>query len=170
MAGKRGVMLPPNPIEIIEERELSENPADRDRNIRILTDIFGHFQQKFGADLKQCFILVVIPAKTSRLYKHVKQAAEIELEGGILTQCIVKNNLGKCQDATVGNLLLKINSKLGGLNQVPLPPPKPYFNRVDILSTPVLIVGIDVTHPPPTFDKVCDICVFRERLIVVRNR
>jgi len=68
----------------------------------------------------------------------------------VLTQCVVGQNVQKGQFATIQNILLKINSKLGGVNYVPiLPPNKLHLKKIDILKCPMLIIGADVTHPPP---------------------
>lgn len=48
---------------------------------------------------------------------QVKQAAEIQV--GILTQCVKDQTLiRRCNAATVHNILLKINAKFNGINQV----------------------------------------------------
>ena len=63
------------------------------------------------------------------------------------SQCIVEKNATKCQPATIDNLILKINSKLGGVNYLMLE--NRGFERINILKAPVIIIGADVTHPPP---------------------
>lgn len=111
-------------------------------NVNSLKKIFqDHFLKH------QCeIVFVIIPKKNSVLYSHVKQAAEIHM--GVLTQCVVAQNVGKGQQATIQNILLKVNSKLGGRNYMVRPPqPNPEF--INILSCPMLIIGADVTHPPP---------------------
>ena len=46
----------------------------------------------------------------------VKQISELKILGGIVTQCIRQQTMRKLNDSTVGNILLKINSKLNGVN------------------------------------------------------
>lgn len=52
-----------------------------------------------------------------------------------------------------GNLLLKINAKLGGINRILVPNPNSPIDKPRILSDftkfPVMILGADVTHPAP---------------------
>jgi len=129
---------------------------DHGENVDKLRRQLNMFQRHVRNESKS-FVLVIIPAKNSVIYKQVKQASE--LFEVTLTQCIVRNNIkqGPRLESVVGNLILKINSKLGGVNHVPLPPSEQIqkmLNKIDILSYPCMIIGIDVTHPPPGLDKV----------------
>lgn len=110
-------------------------PANAGKNFGELVDIFRNMKEK-GCKI----VFVVIPKKNSPLYSSVKQAAELEV--GMLTQCVVASNVAKGQQATIQNILLKVNSKLGGVNQVIVhPPTKEQLNKIDILKCPMLIIG-----------------------------
>lgn len=96
-------------------------------------------------------ILVVLPDDTGNktTYFEIKRVADTVL--GVTTQCFkpkwIKNmsrNAHKRTDRTLfSNLLLKINVKLGGLNTRT-------FSALPVVSEkPTMLVGIDVTHPPP---------------------
>lgn len=141
----RGIDLDEKPA-FYDEPQLNENNAER--NLDILEKIFGKFKQNVGQDLEQSFILVILPKKNSLLYNHVKQAAELRC--GILTQCIVGSNTTnpKRLESICGNLWLKINSKLNKVNHVILPPPN-FSDCCKIFNYPTMIIGADVTHPPP---------------------
>ena len=41
---------------------------------------------------------------------------------GVRTQCIELKNASKCIPSTMENLCLKINTKLGGTNSIPMTP------------------------------------------------
>lgn len=85
-------------------------------------------------------IIVVIPDFGSN-YAFVKQAAELSV--GCLTQCIKSKTMYKSLNAsTIGNILLKVNAKLNGVNHCLAERPK-------CLSVPCMIMGADVTHPSP---------------------
>jgi len=88
-------------------------------------------------------VFVILPAfATGPAYATIKKVAETQV--GLLTQCIQPKNVYKCQAATVANLLLKINSKLGGTNN--------YIERSvrpELFNKPIIIFGADVTHPTP---------------------
>ncbi|XP_043269345.1 protein argonaute-2-like [Venturia canescens] len=104
-------------------------------------EIIQFFNEKKAKKLK--LIIVVVPNTIGSVYSIVKQAAELNV--GILTQCIKASTLNKkMNNTTAGNILLKINSKLNGINQIftdeKLPP---------CLCEPCMIVGADVTHPSP---------------------
>lgn len=47
---------------------------------------------------------------------RVKKVGDREVK--VVTQCVQEGNVSKCAPPTVGNILLKINAKLGGTNNV----------------------------------------------------
>lgn len=120
--------------DVLRDREDSAS-----KNISILTNCF---ETTFNG----CqIVLVVIPAKVCHIYGHVKQAAELKI--GMLTQCVIANNFNPSPnraDSIAGNIILKINSKLGGINHTVVNPPSAIAFK--IFEEPVMIVGADVTH------------------------
>ncbi|OMP10379.1 Argonaute/Dicer protein, PAZ [Corchorus olitorius] len=89
------------------------------------------------------FILCVLPVrKNSDIYGPWKKKCLSDI--GIVTQCI---SPGKINDQYLTNLLLKINSKLGGINSL-LEIEHP-SNLPLIKDTPTLILGMDVSHGSP---------------------
>lgn len=67
---------------------------------------------------------------------------------GLATQCIQSKNVVKLTPQTLSNLCLKINVKLGGVNNILVPSLRP----ANVFNEPVIFIGADVTHPP-TGDK-----------------
>ncbi|XP_011869191.1 PREDICTED: protein argonaute-3-like [Vollenhovia emeryi] len=106
-----------------------------------LNDITKYFSQNSKLKL----IVVIIPDGTDIMYGKVKKITEMEV--GVLTQCLKFKTLKKLdssrpQFATVKNILLKINSKLNGINHT--------FTKMPFcLNEPCMLVGADVTHPSP---------------------
>ncbi|KRG06072.1 protein argonaute-2 isoform X2 [Drosophila mojavensis] len=85
-------------------------------------------------------VFVIIPSRGAT-YEVIKQKAE--LQHGILTQCIKHNNVDRRLNAQlVGNILLKVNSKLNGINHKLKDDPRTQL-------TNVMYLGADVTHPSP---------------------
>ncbi|XP_057325397.1 protein argonaute-2-like [Microplitis mediator] len=105
-------------------------------------ELINYFEQQKKNRLK--LVIVVIPKSPVDIYPKVKQTAELHI--GILTQCLkdkTMSNIVKNSDrSTAGNILLKINSKLGGVNHSFVPEIKP-----QCLKVPTIIFGADVTHP-----------------------
>lgn len=64
---------------------------------------------------------------------------------GVVTQCINSDNIRRTPRGYFGNILLKINGKLGGINQVV------YENEWNSLKNfprdKSMVIGIDVNHP-----------------------
>ncbi|KAI5611971.1 protein argonaute-1 [Silurus asotus] len=74
-------------------------------------------------------IIVILPGKTP-VY-------------GMATQCVQVKNVVKTSPQTLSNLCLKINVKLGGINNILVP-----HQRSAVFQQPVIFLGADVTHPP----------------------
>lgn len=113
------------PFQILEPRRGQE-----------LNELNNFFRNRSNFDL----IIMVIRDFGSD-YAYVKQAAELSV--GCLTQCIKAKTMYKSLNtATIGNILLKINAKLNGLNHC-------LATRPPCLNEPCMIMGADVTHPSP---------------------
>ncbi|XP_075233005.1 protein argonaute-2-like isoform X4 [Lycorma delicatula] len=124
-----GVSIHPQP----NIKHLVRKPSARKEEIVKELEVY----KEFGAEL----VVVVIP-DNGETYGRVKQAAELVV--GILTQCVKAKTIYRLSVATVSNILLKVNSKLNGVNHTIGGPEKPM-----VLKRPVMIVGADVTHPSP---------------------
>ncbi|XP_068154960.1 protein argonaute-2 [Drosophila tropicalis] len=85
-------------------------------------------------------VIVIIPNRGTS-YDTIKQKAE--LTHGILTQCIKQITVQrKLNPQLIGNLLLKVNSKLNGINHKLKDDP-----RTRLVNA--MYLGADVTHPSP---------------------
>ncbi len=67
---------------------------------------------------------------------------------GLATQCIQVKNVNKTSPQTLSNLCLKINVKLGGVNNILVPTIRP-----KVFNEPVMFLGADITHPPAGDEK-----------------
>ncbi|XP_028452725.1 protein argonaute-3 isoform X3 [Sander lucioperca] len=85
-------------------------------------------------------IIVILPGKTP-VYAEVKRVGDTLL--GMATQCVQVKNVVKTSPQTLSNLCLKINVKLGGINNILVP-----HQRPSVFQQPVIFLGADVTHPP----------------------
>ncbi|XP_046664907.1 protein argonaute-2-like [Homalodisca vitripennis] len=121
-----------NGMKISEPLHIDEQQMNR------LYENFRFYEQK-----KVQLAVVVVPERQSDAYNQIKILAELEV--GLLTQCIkdvtVKRRL---DNATIGNLLLKINAKLNGTNHS-------FTENCSVakLCKGVMLLGADVTHPSP---------------------
>ena len=98
-----------------------------------------YFNDKKKQNLR--LVVVIIPPLDTA-YSLVKQISELKVTGGVVTQCLKSQTLRKLSDATITNILLKINSKLNGINHT-------FAQRPPCLNVPCMLVGADVTHPSP---------------------
>jgi eukaryotic translation initiation factor 2C len=86
-------------------------------------------------------IVVVLPEGGNHIYTAVKHFGDIMM--GVATQCLKSQ---KCKGAKLqywANVMLKVNAKLGGINNIlensPLNDP----------AMPTIVMGADVIHPAP---------------------
>lgn len=102
---------------------------------------------KFSLELRTKFqqmkdyklLLIILPDRQT--YPIVKQEAELNV--GCLTQCVLSTTITKDSiTTTLSNILLKINAKCNGINHS-------LNERPSFLKDDVMIMGADVTHPPP---------------------
>lgn len=105
-----------------------------------IEDVFRRaMESQKGLDL-----IVVIIDKGGSDYNQVKRLGDTTGGLGVATQCVLSNTvLRKCTPATLGNICLKINARLGGINSVIAPDTLPSIVR----DMPIIIFGADVTHP-----------------------
>ncbi|PIA63976.1 hypothetical protein AQUCO_00201349v1 [Aquilegia coerulea] len=86
-------------------------------------------------------LIVILPDNNGSLYGEVKRICETQL--GIISQCILARTVERMNVHTLANIVLKINTKVGGINVV-LRDPIPMVS-----DRPTIIFGADVTHPNP---------------------
>jgi eukaryotic translation initiation factor 2C len=64
---------------------------------------------------------------------------------GIVTQCCLSKFIQKPNRGYFSNIVLKINTKLGGINSsIAQPSQLPFLGE----NVPTMVLGADVTHPP----------------------
>lgn len=91
-----------------------------------------------------CFIVhanFAIILNTYYFIAEVKRVGDTVI--GLATQCVQARNVNKTSPQTLSNLCLKINVKLGGVNNILLPSVRP-----PVFNEPVIFLGADMTHPP----------------------
>ena len=88
-------------------------------------------------------IMAVLPGKEKYLYAEIKRVGDSVV--GVPTQCVQLKLVQQAKPQVCANISLKINSKLGGINQVIDPSVKSLVFR-----EPTIVFGADVTHPSTT--------------------
>ena len=87
--------------------------------------------------------MAVLPGKEKYLYAEIKRVGDSVV--GVPTQCVQLKLVQQARPQVCANISLKINTKLGGINQVIDPSVKSLVFR-----EPTIFFGADVTHPSPT--------------------
>ncbi|KAG0020067.1 Eukaryotic translation initiation factor 2C [Podila clonocystis] len=88
-------------------------------------------------------IVCFLPNKGTTLYAEIKRAADTNI--GVSSQCIQMQHVRAAKKQYCANVCLKINVKIGGAN-VQLASGMLNF----VTAKPTIIIGVDVSHPPPS--------------------
>ncbi|KIK64934.1 hypothetical protein GYMLUDRAFT_39338 [Collybiopsis luxurians FD-317 M1] len=92
---------------------------------------------------KPSFALVMLSNNDRHVYSGLKHVCDVGL--GIPTVCVQSSQIVKGNPQYFGNVALKINMKMGGINHGLDTRSMQSLNQV-----PTMLVGIDVTHPGPS--------------------
>ncbi|KAL5236624.1 hypothetical protein ACI65C_004034 [Semiaphis heraclei] len=85
-------------------------------------------------------VVVILPGKTP-VYGEVKRVGDTVL--GMPTQCVQAKNVNRPSPQILSNICLKINAKLGGINNILVPSIRP-----KVFNEPVIFLGANVIHQP----------------------
>jgi hypothetical protein len=115
-----------------------DRPTLKKSNERDLEKDFVQLYTDLSKKGKPDIIMVFVPVKDSNIYATVKMLGDIIY--GMPTQVILRKNtiIGPKSGQTIHNICLKLNSKLGGINQILSPASRPA-----ILNTPVSSLTIN---------------------------
>ncbi|KAK5809212.1 Piwi domain-containing protein [Linnemannia elongata] len=86
-------------------------------------------------------LVCILPNTGVPLYANIKRVTDTSL--GVASQCVQRNYIRMPKKQYCVNICLKINAKLGGTNQ------RLAKNMMPFMCEPTLILGGDVSHPPP---------------------
>lgn len=100
-------------IQMGEPAYVTDYFVSRKPEYAVMND-FREFFQDCVTKFKPLSLIVAIFSGTDNSYKVLKTCGDLFY--GIPTQGVDQKNVFKCQDQTISNILLKINTKLGGKN------------------------------------------------------
>eukprot|EP00118_Oscarella_pearsei_P021620 m.243367 g.243367 ORF g.243367 m.243367 type:complete len:902 (+) comp40238_c0_seq13:76-2781(+) len=91
-------------------------------------------------------LIVVVSSSDKFVYGEIKRIGDLEC--GIATQFIKSKNAQDCRPQVLSNICLKINLKLGGINNI-----LSKGIRVPAMKSPIIFLGADVSHPGARDDR-----------------
>jgi len=110
------------------------NSEGRDLKVK-MRELYDQVQRTTNGPLK--FVLCMTKGSKD-VYTDIKRLTDSEI--GIPSQCMLLKHMQKCSPQYIGNILLKINAKLGGINSQ-------LDKQIYLFDRPTIIFGADVTHP-----------------------
>lgn len=87
-------------------------------------------------DLVYC----ILPRDSGRVYPMIKKV--FENQNAVATQCMEMRNLKPVKPQTIGNILQKINTKVGGTNNIAVD-----ITSIPLFKQPVIVFGADNAPP-----------------------
>ncbi|KAG9103625.1 hypothetical protein FRC06_009399, partial [Ceratobasidium sp. 370] len=108
---------------------------------KTLGGLGGRFQAAYGA--LPNLIVAIMPRSSGDIHPAVKRFGDVT--AGVANQPLKADKCRKGNMQFFGNVCLKINAKLGGINSVPAPDPESNF--LSDAANPTLVLGADVSHP-----------------------
>eukprot|EP00210_Caulerpa_lentillifera_P006393 g6107.t1 len=154
---KKGMTVNVLPFQI--DAKLNEIPY----TTQILQKCAEGAKAKYNTECQ--ILMIILPdvrsgnLTTDELYQEVKIASDQLI--GIPSQCILSTKSGlspsngaRNRNAYLYNLTLKMNAKMGGSHSVLYTPPdRPRsFTYPLVGDKPFMVMGADLTHPPPASD------------------
>ena len=140
-------------------RDCEKFSDDLQRQAQTMGMNMGHYRKKVHVDgrctMKEYFesvvkyegtldLVIAIIQKKGTDYQDIKMLGDSDAGKAVATQCVLDSTVQrKCNPATLGNICLKINAKLGGSNNIVDLGTRPPVIR----GIPIIIFGADVTHP-----------------------
>ncbi|KAJ5679615.1 hypothetical protein N7462_007859 [Penicillium macrosclerotiorum] len=122
------------PILPVHNVDLNQNETKQPAQIGMMFDKMK--------ELRVELVLVLLPNGADRVFEFVKWVGDTK--AGILNHCCLASKFIPGNDQYMANNSLKINLRMGGVNQVLETPP------TLLSSGKTIVVGLDVTHPSPT--------------------
>ncbi|CAF4340358.1 unnamed protein product [Rotaria sp. Silwood2] len=149
VAQQRGIDC--HPPEIYEEYDSQHHTTN---------DVIALLKDKTNRNADCKFLLVILSMNSrirSYIYGTLKKMCELEFGFGIVTQMIRESNavIGTRRDRTkwdyakLNHILLKINTKLNGINYILKV--HDVINRFFSRGHRIMYVGADLSHPPPSY-------------------
>ncbi|KPI41777.1 Protein argonaute [Cyphellophora attinorum] len=89
-------------------------------------------------------LVILLQDKNSHVYNRVKKSADCRY--GIVSQCLQLQQVLKGSPQYIGNVLMKVNAKLGGSTSQVKPNPNSGFKK---FTGPTMFIGADVSHASP---------------------
>ena len=141
-AGITGATAPPKIMSVQLPRPRDDN-AYRGGAIEAIRTTF---RNNLDRNRKPTFVLVLLSGIDKYIYHGIKKLADIDM--GMHTVCMLLNKARddrpNRQDQYFSNVVLKVNSKLGGTNHL-----LDQQSMTWLREKKTMIMGIDVTHPGP---------------------
>ncbi|KAI2830238.1 hypothetical protein CBS133816_3541 [Aspergillus niger] len=128
-------------ISVPEPHRPGVNVSVTDTTLRRESDAdkIAHALAAIG-ESSMSFLLIILPQAAEGLYSRIKFLCDVHY--GIRNVCVVADKFLRPNDQFLSNVALKLNLKLGGINQRLL------TRSLDIISDgKTMVIGVDVTHP-----------------------
>ena len=92
-------------------------------------------------------LFCIVNAKVTATYTRLKR--NLDCRFGLVSQVVQSAHVRKCQAQYIGNVLMKVNAKLGGFSFRALPSGQKPGTKFLHFKRPTVVIGADVSHAGP---------------------
>ena len=129
-----------NPTPVIATGTVTTTPDDIEK-------FYNTIINQGGVKDKPQLMIVCVSAKVAQWYNRVKR--NLDCRFGLVSQVMQNAHIKRCSLQYIGNVLMKVNAKLGGFSFRALPVGAKPGTLFTHFKKPTMIMGADVSHPGP---------------------
>ena len=146
-SGIVGADKPPRIMSVTLPRPETDTPT-RTQAIDAINSVL---RSSLSPQQKPSFILVLLSGVDKYIYPGIKQLADVRLGVHTIHMLLPKarDDRGNRQDQYFSNVVLKVNTKLGGVNHQLDDRSMQWLRGTGGKGPATMVMGIDVTHPSP---------------------
>ena len=131
-------------VIVTKQPLIMESPPDIAKSTEML---FTAVKKTCAADEQPQLLVFIVNGKTTDAYNRLKKNCECRF--GVVSQVMQAAHVKKMQLQYMGNVLMKVNAKLGGFSFRAIPPGTKPGSNYTYFKVPTMIIGADVSHPGP---------------------
>ena len=129
----------------------NKEPPIMDGSDQDLGEAVSALYTRIGKDCKADeapqLMVFIVNGKTKDTYDRLKKSCDCRF--GVVSQVLQSAHVAKCAPQYIGNVLMKVNAKLGGCTARAIPPTVRPGGSHTYFNAPTLVMGADVSHPGP---------------------
>ena len=131
---------------VVNKRPIIMNGSGQDLG-KAVAGLYAAVAKNCNANEKPQLLVFIVNGKAKDNYDRLKKSCDCRF--GVVSQVMQSIHVVKHAPQYIGNVLMKVNAKLGGCTARALPSTGKPGTGHTYFNTPTMIIGADVSHPGP---------------------